>query len=171
MNQQGVKKLAEVEAFICLSEDIMKRAGKSFASYAPSVRRYLKKCRIDSLRQFIVEDNQEVFDAAQSRTTRKLMVMMDTYVGDKWDNPIEVMEWTSFVAGAGAAHCVLASSLLPEEEEQAIHQIDDLHEDFLCLLDAVIFSLAVPRVALAGQLDDSPATSDGKMRLTHPDLI
>ena len=171
MNQQGVKKLAEVEAFIGLSEEIMKRAGKSFASYAPGVRRYLKKCRIDSLRQFTADDNLDDFDSAQNRTARKLTVMMDTYVGDKWDDPVEVMEWTSFVAGAGAAHCVLASSLLPEEEDQAIRQIDDLQEDFMCLLDAVIFSLAVPRVALAGQLDDSPATSDGKMQVSHPGLI
>lgn len=37
-------------------------------------------------------------------TGEKLKTMRDLYIGDEWDNPIELMEWSGFFEGAALVH-------------------------------------------------------------------
>ena len=45
--------------------------------------------------------------AKAAKTEEKLKQMRDLYVGDQWDNAIELMEWSGFFEGAAIVHWAL----------------------------------------------------------------
>lgn len=137
MQDYATKKLAEVEAFCKISGEILERAGTDFDEKYGSLAAILDELAAQTVIDAVTIEQHEVFDAKLQKTEAKLADMMDLYIGDEWDNPVEVLEWCSFFTGAASAHCALASGLeedlqdqlqgMSERFEDALHQtINDL---------------------------------------------
>jgi hypothetical protein len=148
MQEAAVKKCAEVAAFIALADEIIKRAGQAFAGHAPVCHQKLTDISAVSFADTIPNEHRPLFDAKTNKTVTKLTTMMELYIGDEWDNPIEVLEWCSFYAGAGAAHCAISAHLVkdgsedPSQFQQLTGQLETLEADFRLSLDATIGRLA-----------------------------
>lgn len=112
------KKLAEVEAFCIVSGQILERAGGGFDPKYGDVAAILEELSAQSVESAITATRRQPFDEKVEATITKLTDMMERYIGDDWDNPEEVLEWCSFFAGAGAAHCALAAALEEDLENQ-----------------------------------------------------
>jgi hypothetical protein len=110
MNEFTVKKLAEVQAFNQLGITIAERAGEPLAGSAPDAVRILRQVAEHDFTANISEQHLQLFTDKTGMTERKLTSMMELYVGDEWDNPVEALEWSSFYAGAGAAHSALTAT-------------------------------------------------------------
>jgi hypothetical protein len=139
-----IKKRAEVAAFILLAGQIVERAGEAFAQQATACRQALLALSLVPLERVsgdLTGDTATMFEAKTHKTVRKLTDMMELYIGDEWHNPVEVLEWCSFYAGAGAAHCAIAGSLSADDQAVA-ERLRILESDFRQALDAVIKQLA-----------------------------
>ena len=137
MNDFVAKKLAEVEAFCKTSATILQKAGNNFSSKYGETAAILNELAAQTVSGAIVAEKQGVFDEKLQRTEVKLGKMMDLYIGDEWDNPVEVLEWCSFFTGAAAAHCALASEL----EDSLNNQLSGMSERFKEALQQVIKDL------------------------------
>jgi hypothetical protein len=141
-NTFTIKKLAEVQAFIKLKADILERSGSNFKNHSPSVYEKLKSINAD-LNSLVADEGKEVFDIKIEATQTKLTKMMELYVGDSWDDPVEVLEWLSFYSGSASAHCVLAASALSELGiDSGYETVKKLADDFFANLGLVKESLA-----------------------------
>ena len=137
MNDFVTKKLAEVEAFCKTSGTILEKAGPNFARQYSDLAAILEELAAQTVASVVTVEQHEVFDAKLQKTEAKLGEMMEMYVGDEWDNPVEVLEWCSFFTGAAAAHCALASEL----EEDVQDQLTGMSERFEDALHQVINDL------------------------------
>ena len=144
MIEPAIRKYGEVAAFVRLAEVILRQAGHPLQGHAPEVSVILETIASTILTP-VPSEHSELFIAKRDKTIRKLTEMMDLYVGDEWDNPTEVLEWTSFFAGAGAAHCAIAGHLYelsddtpPTDEQSLSDATSDLEPMFRFLLDATI---------------------------------
>lgn len=137
MNDFVTKKLAEVEAFCKTSATILQKAGSGFSDKYSETAAILDELAAQTVARAITVEQHVVFDEKLAKTEAKLGKMMDLYVGDDWDNPVEVLEWCSFFTGAAAAHCALASEL----EDELSDQLSGMSERFEDALHSVIHSL------------------------------
>ena len=138
MNEFVSKKLAEVQAFILLADNIVVRGGEPFAHQASDVRAQLQALH-GNLESLITDaDLKDVFRAKRDRTQNKVTQMMELYVGDSWDNPVEVLEWLSFYSGSASAHAALVSSCLNALSlDSEAQQLAKISEDFWQILIAI----------------------------------
>lgn len=139
MSNDGVKKLAEVEAFLNIGAGILRRAGPKFEKEQNEVYASLSQIIKRSYKKHLSVEQADTFTVKTDKTTIKLNQMMELYIGDSWDNSIEVLEWLSFYSGAGAAHCAIANTLLTNQ--QINRSLISLEESFKLLLNLVIKSL------------------------------
>jgi hypothetical protein len=49
--------------------------------------------------------------------------MGEMYVGDQWDNPVEVLEWMSFFVGGAIVHWQLISGSAAAMGHQELHEL------------------------------------------------
>lgn len=140
MNEFTVKKLAEVQAFIGIGSTILER-GNKYDGMAPDAATIIEATTRVSLASAIPESMQETFRAKVDKTTSKLEQMMELYIGDEWDNPVEVLEWSSFFAGAGAAHAGLTKSATEASDPELSKSLGSLEQAYKDLLSAVISRL------------------------------
>jgi hypothetical protein len=147
MNELAVKKRAEVAAFISTASAIASRAGRPLADHAPDCYQALHAIAGLSVDSNLDSADRELYQSKTAKTIQKLTSMMELYIGDDWDDPIEVLEWCSFYAGAGAAHCAIAGHLAATANTSdaaiAAH-LSQMEGDFRQLLDLVIGRLARP---------------------------
>lgn len=136
-----IKKLAEVQAFNGLGNQITGRAGEALAAAAPQAARLLDEAAGIDLAPHIAEDQRVLFDDKTAKTTAKLQHMMDLYIGDEWDNPVEVLEWSSFYAGAGAAHSALTGAAADGVDAGLASRLEALTDTYQQLLQAVMDGL------------------------------
>lgn len=143
MNEFTAKKLAEIEAFLQISGVIIEKAGSPLMDSNPEVVESLDALSQQTVAPSIDAGVKEIFDTKVEKTHAKLSNMMEIYIGDEWDNPVEVLEWSSFFSGAAAAHAALASELSEETREQ----LDTVRSDFEALLQKVIAGLRAVGIA------------------------
>jgi hypothetical protein len=129
MNEFIAKKLAEVQAFINLGASILDRSGENFNAAAPIIAQDLHFHKPDISGLVSASELAEVFTAKVQKTTAKVTQMMELYIGNDWDDPVEVLEWLSFYSGAAAAHAALVASALKTlgmtSEQQELADISD----------------------------------------------
>lgn len=66
--------------------------------------------RAGEIEQMATEANvSQVTLPKSEKTAAKLTSMRDLYVGDEWDNPTELMEWSGFFEGAAIVHWELVA--------------------------------------------------------------
>ncbi len=112
MNEFSAKKLGEVLAFTEVKTDTLTRGATALALA-------WGQDRLDAINQEITRQKEaithiaqqaDVFDIVRTKadnTGKKLMAMRDLYVGDQWDNAVELMEWSGFFEGAAIVHFAL----------------------------------------------------------------
>ena len=112
MNPLLPKKLGEVHAFAIIGLELLERAG------ATAIEAFGESTVAEMRDVFTAQSTRVVGDADQGkteRTTTKLRSMMEQYIGDEWDNPIELLEWSGFYLGAAGIHWALVSGILSRE--------------------------------------------------------
>lgn len=108
MNEKTAKKIGEAHAF---AQTLLNTHTK-----VPTVMQELlgeHAAKIESVAEAQKNDldavlknteHMETVHTKSEKTVTKIATMADTYVGDEWDNPVEVLEWMSFFLGAALIH-------------------------------------------------------------------
>ena len=111
MNEFGAKKTGEVIAFLHIGQQFLDKGGsagrQAFGTQAADFAKRLENLRTQSEQLFVGDSFKEKIKSKVEATTTKVSDMMHLYVGDEWDNPTELLEWSGFYAGAGAVHAAL----------------------------------------------------------------
>lgn len=134
-NEKAVKKLAEVVAFCHL---FMMLNDKTDGAYMTSILESpdswdaLKGL---SLETHVPSEYTEVFTTKVAATTNKVQTMMNTYIGDEWDNPVEILEWSGFHLGAAIVHLALVQGYAKNDTD-LLQQLTSLKTAFETLLAA-----------------------------------
>lgn len=149
MNEFTAKKLAEIEAFLQVSGVIIEKAGSPLAEANPEVAEGFDALSQQTIAEAVAPEVEDVFKNKVEKTHAKLSHMMEIYIGDEWDNPVEVLEWSSFFSGAAAAHAALASELSADTHDQ----LDTIRADFEALLQKVIAGLRAVGTARRDESD------------------
>lgn len=141
MDEFAIKKLAEVQGFLALSGLIRQKAGTELETTTSSIALAFDEVFKLDISQSVPDDYAELFVTKKTKTYDKLSKMMELYIGDEWDNPVEVLEWSSFYAGAAAAHASLASSIVEIHDPKLGQTLASYEMIFRQLLDDVITQL------------------------------
>jgi len=108
MNEKVAKKIGEAYAFAqVLSETFTSNQSVMedlFGAHAGNMLE-ITKAQTEELESIAADANMaEVVLPKAERTGTKISKMADMYVGDEWDNPVEVLEWMSFFVGGAIVH-------------------------------------------------------------------
>jgi ElaB/YqjD/DUF883 family membrane-anchored ribosome-binding protein len=121
MNTKTAKKVGEAHAFLeALNnlyrnyENVMTDVFQGSPDEHIGAHSKLQQLLQDVSRE---NDQEDVMTEKSSKTVVKIEKMGETYVGDEWDNPVEVVEWLSFLLGAAVVHWqVIAGSAESSEQ-------------------------------------------------------
>ncbi len=110
MNEFTAKKSGEVLAFTQVGQQILQKAegietvlGESTVM---AITQQLKAFESELLAVF-KEDHLEIAKIKAEATQIKLHDLAERYIGDEWNNPVEVLEWLGFFEGAAVVHCAV----------------------------------------------------------------
>lgn len=114
MNEKLAKKLGEVLAFARAGIDTYKKGetalkeklGNEYSLFLEENEKFIKNINL-------IADSHEVGEIVtqkSEKTFEKLNKMRDMYIGDSWDDAIEIFEWSGFFHGAGMVHWGLVES-------------------------------------------------------------
>lgn len=119
MNEFTAKKLGEVLAFATVGVETWKQGRLALASNfgEEGVGGYTDT--LDTIKDSIhaIADRAGVFETVMAKlekTGDKLRRMRDMYVGDEWNNPTELLEWSGFFEGAAVVHASLLQGAAEE---------------------------------------------------------
>ena len=107
MNEFTAKKLGEVLAFSIVGLELAERGGIAFASAIGEKMAAQFCAELKELADNAKQHGNDITTTKAEKTVIKLRSMMEAYIGDEWDNPVELLEWLSFFTGAGSAHWAL----------------------------------------------------------------
>ena len=138
MNEFVGKKLGEVLAFSRLGVELLERGQAAlqdtFTDYEELIEAL--QAQAESIKE--VASNAELEEAAEAKaeaTGDKLRGMMETYIGEEWDNLAELLEWMGFFEGAAVVHWRLVEGVAESLEDTTLHQLAadgaDMHHDLL----------------------------------------
>ena len=152
MNEFCAKKLGEVLAFASVSLDTAKQGNKAMtvilgdSGLADFIDNNEKQ--IETINQIAAE--YEVTDIVNKKlagTGEKLKKMRDLYIGDEWDNPTELLEWSGFFEGAAIVHWQLVIGI---SRGLSNNTIDDLAQKTLTFRKA-LFTLVEKKLNEFGE--------------------
>lgn len=114
MNEFTAKKLGEVLAFAVVGLDtINKGKGAITETFGPEKTTELIKSNENQIQKItqIAEESGvlETVKIKAEATGEKLKKMRDLYIGEEWDNPTELLEWSGFFEGAAIVHWSLVT--------------------------------------------------------------
>lgn len=114
MNKFISGKLGEVLAFARIGNDTLKKGKKGFVSILGQKRFRGMEIVFMGLEEKVLAIAQEQKVAADvnkeaEKTQKKVMKMRNTYIGQKWDEESELLEWMGFYTGASLVHWKLIS--------------------------------------------------------------
>ena len=109
MNEFVAKKLGEVHAFVSLVIDTYAKGSAGFTKALPEeemIKEIAQLSDIQARIETIAEDAEvkEIALGKSAKTLEKIAAARDTYIAERWDDTVELYEWSSFNAGAGSAH-------------------------------------------------------------------
>lgn len=138
MNEFVGKKLGEVLAFSNIGIEMLERGEGALSDTLPGYKgaREAFSKQADDIKQ--VADSGDVGEVTAEKaeaTGDKLRGMMETYIGDEWDNSAELLEWMGFFEGAAVVHWKLvegaANSLGDGNLRRLSQEGAKLHRDLL----------------------------------------
>lgn len=105
------KKLAEVAAFACIGEELLERGKKAaLLAFGEDGVRSMQA----SFKNQLKSVEREADKPKLERTIVKLRGMMEVYIGDNWDDPTEILEWSGFFLGASQVHWALINNVVED---------------------------------------------------------
>ncbi len=138
MNEFAAKKLGEVLAFSRVGVETFERGKDAFDQVLENVDGCIASLKDHESKIVAAAESANVSDitlAKADSTGTKLRSMRDMYVGDQWDNPAELLEWSGFFEGAAVVHWALVEgagkALALESLEDLADKSKDFHEDLL----------------------------------------
>ena len=140
MDEHSAKKLGEVLAFAEIGLDTLGKGKEGFAKIftGEQLQAILQKNEEHVSAVKASAKNLEVENIVLTKaqaTGNKLTTMRDLYIGDSWDDPIELMEWSGFFEGAALVHWSLvhgkAKKLQLNELEALSEEAMTFHEGLL----------------------------------------
>jgi hypothetical protein len=125
INEFVAKKIGEVLAFTRVSTDTITKGHGALVQMLSEevVQDMLDKNRIHGEELMRISTEGGAIDitlAKASKTEEKLKMMRDLYVGDQWDNAVELMEWSGFFEGAAIVHFALVRGAGEGLENEAL---------------------------------------------------
>lgn len=140
MDEKQAKKLGEVLAFASVGNATLEKANEA-AREAFGIEEVDKLAAVNTDHMDRINslaDDLEVYkivEAKHMKTSEKLTKMRDMYIGDDWDDPIELMEWMGFFEGAAIIHWALidgvAKQIKNEELEELAKDASGFHTELL----------------------------------------
>jgi hypothetical protein len=133
MNEFTAKKLGEILAFADVGRETFNKGKVAFESVLGK-EKVSEALKILSSQKDLIHtlaDRAGVLKSVLSKlekTGEKLRKMRDLYIGDEWDNPTELLEWSGFSEGAAVVH---ASLLQGAAEEIGHSELKSLANEFL----------------------------------------
>jgi len=109
MNEFVAKKLVEVLAFCNVGLNTFNKGQMALGEVLEANRVNEIRNSLSTRAKLIEEmvkgsDSEDVTLAKAKKTGAKLTSMRDMYIGEEWDNPTELMEWSGFFEGAAIVH-------------------------------------------------------------------
>jgi hypothetical protein len=128
MNEFGAIKLGEVLAFEKLGKFTFERGKNSLLSLfsvnviADFVMNYDEF--IINIKRIAEGHNvTEITLPKSEKTLDKLKKMQDLYIGDEWDNAIEICEWSGFYEGASIVHWELVLGVALKNKDKDLESL------------------------------------------------
>jgi hypothetical protein len=128
MDERLAKKVGEIKAFNLLGIELLQKAetpleiifsAEELVAISDQLEIHLQK-----LNQEIENTNfLNVIEEKTTKTKEKVGSMQNTYIGDKWDDPIELCEWLGFFEGAAIVHFSLVKALAEQKNLGTIAHI------------------------------------------------
>jgi hypothetical protein len=140
MNEFTAKKIGEVMAFSAVGAELMQRCSQPLGQIwdDSTVQDFAKK--LQSQLSQLRDISNETSVTKLEKTGSKLRDMAQAYIGDEWDNPVEICEWLGFFEGAAIVHCELVKAALAAQQQNTI-VLDEAIELHTQLLERVKVSL------------------------------
>lgn len=107
MNEKTAKKIGEAHAFAVVTQNLCNDHRDTMQALFDNTQNIIDTTanQIQQLDAIVSEHNMGQVVAEKSlKTVEKINRMADMYVGDEWDNPVEVLEWMSFFLGGAIVH-------------------------------------------------------------------
>src|SRR6266540_2655870 len=110
LNEFTARKLGEVLAFSRVGAETWKQAHPAFNvpdSGADTISNLVRdlNAQAKQLEELAAEVEVAAITLTKAESTgNKLRQMRDLYIGDAWDNPAELLEWSGFFEGAAVVH-------------------------------------------------------------------
>lgn len=138
MNEFVAKKLGEVLAFSNIGIELFERSEtalkEAFSDHTEIQQTFQEQAT--NIKQFV--ETGGVLETTESKaqaTGDKLRGMMETYIGEEWDNLAELLEWMGFYEGAAVVHWRVIEGAAENLEDDLLHQFAadgaELHQDLL----------------------------------------
>ena len=152
MNDFVGKKLGEVMAFSQIGIELFERGEDALKTVIEDYDRVVSdfgKQSEEVLQLAQTGGVEEVTSAKAEATGAKLRGMMETYIGDEWDNTAELLEWMGFFEGAAVVHWKLvegAANELDNDEMKELSQFGvNLHHDLFHVAQEAIMTVGASR--------------------------
>jgi hypothetical protein len=119
MNEFTAKKLGEVLAFTEVGLETFTKGRAAFESALgpEEVKHALEALAAQTDLIHTIANGASVLPTVLKKlegTGEKLRKMRDLYVGDEWENPTELLEWSGFFEGAAVVHASLLQGTAEE---------------------------------------------------------
>jgi hypothetical protein len=140
MNDYIARKTGEVLAFAETALNTLEKGKSGFEQILdPELFSTIRETNADHKEQIAVIADEFAVAAAVNKkaemTGKKLQSMRDLYVGEEWNNPAELLEWSGFFEGAAIVHWQLvegaAEALHIEKLQELAASAIEFHQDLL----------------------------------------
>lgn len=140
MNEFMAKKLGEVLAINQLGIETFEKAAETLKSSLGETlftdHQSTLRIHNESITTIATEHNVlEIVSEKASKTKNKISGMRDTYIGEKWDDIAELMEWSGFFEGAAIVHWGLVQGIAEGINDEALlvlaNESLDFHHEML----------------------------------------
>ncbi|MCX6703649.1 MAG: hypothetical protein NTV02_03100 [Candidatus Zambryskibacteria bacterium] len=123
MNEFTAKKLGEVLAFAEVGIETFEKGRDALTSVlgADMLESLIEESEMHASSIRKIATDEGTLDIVQKKldgTGAKLRAMRDLYVGDQWDNPTELLEWSGFFEGAATVHWALVKGAAEAKEDK-----------------------------------------------------
>ena len=150
MNEFTAKKLGEVLAFAEVGKETFERGLTAFSEIHGSdeTAKLIEESNAHAEELKILADTEGVSEIVMKKldaTGTKLRAMRDMYVGDQWENPTELLEWSGFFEGAAVVHWSLVKGasigISHTELQKLADKVMDFHQKLLDISTKKLFEV------------------------------
>lgn len=154
MNEFTAKKLGEVLAFAKVGRETIDKGLRGFTqSFGEErVKEILESINSHTDLIHTIADSNSRLDVVEKKlesTGNKLREMRDMYVGDEWDNPTELLEWSGFFEGAALVHWSLVQGAAEETGNETLKSLAtqgiSFHKNLLNEIEGLLHSVGAEK--------------------------